>query len=262
MAATSYAEPYDLNFFFENFVEDFYEAGTFGTQQCHDELSRVFKRINDILHGFDHIATLPVPRQTNGSYPESLIEWQSRWLIYQRLVGRYGNTWGDQTPRWVEEFKTISDAIRDEIEMGNIIFSDQLATGQYGLTPPSTATQRGMAVFHNSYNMEPFPYLGADYTRSYRIVIDGTSAGNGVGQSTFKWSNDNGVSFSELRVSTGTSWTELEDNVNIRWEAARSLTGTQKQIEYGDEWYFNAIPDTYAMVAGKGAVKVGHLLRG
>jgi len=55
------------------------------------------------------------------------------------------------------------------------------------------------------------------------------------------YSIDDGYSYIAATYATGTIWADLGYGVNVRWSPG-TLTGTQVQLDYGDTWKFDVIP--------------------
>lgn len=84
-----------------------------------------------------------------------------------------------------------------------------------------------------SATMEQQNVYVLDERRDYYIEIDSVSAGNSVGEATFKWSNDGGATFEATGVTTSTALTLLEDEIYVVFTA-----GTGNDFELGDRWDF------------------------
>jgi len=67
----------------------------------------------------------------------------------------------------------------------------------------------------------------------YVVEIDGVGGGQEVTQATFKWSDDDGQTWTETGVATQTSAYEMSNGVTIQF-----ASGTGDDFELGDKWSF------------------------
>jgi hypothetical protein len=70
----------------------------------------------------------------------------------------------------------------------------------------------------------------------YVVEIDSVAGGAGVGQATFKWSDDGGATWDATGVTTSATDITLNNGVNVKWTA-----GSGDDFIVGDKWYFKGI---------------------
>lgn len=241
---TAYCLISDFDRYFENFFQNYYgtylsgSIGTIfsaGTNSLIDDISNSSRRINQKLDAIPHIPRVPVGTQSDGKFPAALIEWNVYDTIYRKILSRHQTEWND-IPEWINSFKDNCDFIYEGIVNQNIVFPDEVSIREKGIGAPSVISKSGNAVFYNNYQTGKF--LGEGIERDFVIKIDGTDAGNNVGLATFRWSYDNGVSWSGTAIVTGTTWTGLKWGVNVLW----SPSGTSEELTLDDSWGFKCVP--------------------
>ncbi|MBW2596805.1 MAG: hypothetical protein JRC93_12715, partial [Deltaproteobacteria bacterium] len=95
----------------------------------------------------------------------------------------------------------------------------------YGVISGIYAEQLGSATVQNG------GLYSASEDKGYIIEIDGIGAGKEVGQATFKWSDDDGQTWTETGVTTQTGAYEISNGVTVQFAA-----GTGDDCELGDKW--------------------------
>lgn len=261
MPATTYCGTADLNRLLESFISDYYgTTGYASTGTVWDDMQACYNRVNERLDGMGRF-TSPIGTQTDGRYPQQLIDWQGCLVIYEKIASRHLSEF-ERVPEWVQDYNIRATAIEELLEQGAVLFKDELAISEVGISAPSIVATTGFATLYNNYDDPRYPYLGDDVLRTYRVVIDGTGAGNAIGQATFKWSMDNGVSWESSNQTSGTEFKELNNNVWISWQPARGLTGTQRQLEINDQWSFTCRPLSKKTYGGGNTFQVRTFERG
>lgn len=246
---TSYCDPADLNGIYglEDFTGDFYgtmlggTAGTVltaGTTSINADIYSSFMRINEYMDAIGRFHTIPLGTQSDtGRYPEALVIWNAKDVVYNKLRARHAKSVGDDLPAWITDFRDDAEGLRLDIITGNIVFRDEISIAESGIQPPTIGTQNGNATFFNNYQMDI--YQGGDFPRTFVVEIDGTNKGNDVGKATYKWSYDNAITWEDTEVETSMNWDELTYNVAVRWETS----GENNELEIGDRWHFKCIPE-------------------
>jgi len=95
----------------------------------------------------------------------------------------------------------------------------------YGVIGGIYAEQLGSAVVQNG------GLYSASADKGYVAEIDSVTAGQEVGQATFKWSDDDGQTWTETGVATSSDPYEMSNGVTIQF-----TTGTGDDFELGDKW--------------------------
>ena len=265
---TGYCDPEDLNGIYglENFTDDFYgtmlngTTGTVlstGTTKINDDILTSYRRINEYLDAIGRLHTIPIGTQADtGRYPEAVVVWNVKDVIYNKLRSRFAPQVEDALPGWIQQFGDDAESLRLDIISGNIVFRDEVSVSESGIQPPAVVTRNGNATFYNNYNRDI--YTGGDFERTFVIEIDGTNSGNEIGKATFRWSYDGGVTWEDEDVDTGTAWVELTYNVQVRWEPS----GTANEIELGDRWQFRCIPEDIPSYGESSQVRARNFYRG
>lgn len=260
---TYYCKLSDVNRYLENFQIQYYGTDATGSTNLYADMESAYDRINEELDAIQRFKTIPIGTQADGKYPASLIEWNSKLTIWNKLKARHGKEWEEEAPRWIQDFSDDCDTLRSDIIVGNVVFQDELSLAESGIAIPtyagSYATQSGLASFHSNYQVGK--YRGSDFERYFRIAIDGTVNGNDIGKATFKWSMDDGVSSEDTAVSTGTNWIGLTNGLAVRWEGT-TLIGTQVQVDLGDAWRIRCVPMNIQAYGHSGIAKHKQFVRG
>jgi len=95
----------------------------------------------------------------------------------------------------------------------------------YGVVGGIYAEQLGSATVQNGGLYSASEDLG------YVIEIDSVAGGKEVAQATFKWSDDDGQTWSETGVATSTASYEMSNGVTVRF-----TSGAGDDFELGDKW--------------------------
>lgn len=259
---TTYCSSTDLELLLDGFVNKYYgtyiDDGsdlTLSTMYYEDH-NRSYVETNELLGGIPHVKTLPFATQSDGNYPIHVRMLQANLMIFNRLRARHYGEFTDEFPSWINAFKNRADGILANIRSQNVVFDQDITVGESGIGVGTwTGTRAGAANLYT--NWEIGKYLADDYPKTYVVIIDGTTEGNTIGDSTFKWSNDNGVSWIAATQSTATTWVDLEDGVYVRWEPIG--TGTL-QCSYGDTFAFRCVP--YNVTPKSGGIRQVRFMRG
>lgn len=248
--ATTYTSTQDLDTLLEGFVSRYYgsyidgsEDITIGTQYSVD-LANSFQQTNEWLSGVNHIKVIPIATQSDGNYPFNVRMLQGNLMIYHRLLGAHYGEFSEGIPGWVRVYLSRANDIYTDIKSQRVVFTDDITQGESGIGQGTFVSRTGVANLYT--NWETGFYRAADFAKTYSIQIDGTTDGNNIGQSTFKWSKDGGISFVGTNVDTGTTWIELEAGLSVRWEPI----GTGVQTSLGDRFDVRCIPANVGVKAG------------
>jgi hypothetical protein len=127
--------------------------------------------------------------------------------------------------------------ILTDIKGQNVVFEQDTHQGEQGIGIGSFTAHTGSANWYT--NWETGVYTGDDFPRTFVFQIDGTSSGNQIGQASFKFSRDGGVSWGSAGCTTETNWVPIEHGLCVRWEAVGlgSL-----QLGFGDSFSVRCVP--------------------
>lgn len=241
----SYASFRDFETYLEGFGTNYFgtineNTGVLSidTSSWQDAINQSYNRINSILDSIERIPIVPVGTQPRtGSYHPYLIEWNVCDTIFMKLKSRHSPEMNNALPLWMQEFGTRAQIILDEIVSGKISFSTD--TVRTGINIPQKVSVVGFGTLFDNWDFGF--YNASDYPKMFHIKITGTVDGNNIGQAKFKYSEDDGVSYCETETLTGTSWIDIKDGLQIRWQPA-VISGTQVQLNLNDEWKIECTP--------------------
>jgi hypothetical protein len=253
--STTYVGTSDLNTALEGFVDAYYGTHLDGgedltiSDQFYEDMQTSFDKSNELLSGIGHIKTIPVGTQSTGRYPMAVRQMQANFMIYQRLISKHYGEISGEIPGWINVYRTRAMEFYSDIKGQDAVFTDDVSQGESGIGIGSWVTHTGSARIYTNYSAGF--YWGADYPRVYVVVIDATSAGTLIGQSTFKWSNDHGLSYAITGVTTSTSWISLENGLSVRWEpfVSGTVVGTL-DCQIGDRYDILCIPQNVPVKSG------------
>ena len=243
---SSYATFADVERFFEGFATHYYghKDNLAGTLQIYtgslaDDLSFSFNKINIELSSVGRVPIIPVGTNVKlGQYHPHLVEWNAVDTIFNKLKSRHAVEFRDGLPEWMMSFATRANQIINDIVLGRVSLDTDTTT--YGIGYPVEISRVGRGTFYT--NWDSGFYWKSDYPKVFRLKIFATTSGNEIGEAEFKSSDNDGYSWSETLSLTGTTWIHLEGGLDVRWEPAGTLYGTQAQVEYGDEYQIKCIP--------------------
>lgn len=257
---TSYIGEIDLNGILDGFKERYYGTYidddadvTYGTNY-EDDLLLSFNKTNEFLYSVPHIKKVPVGTQSDGNYPYAVRALQANMMVHTRLKSRHYGEFTDGIPGWITVFFQNSKELMEDIRHQNYVFDEDTTEGESGIGIGSWTVKNGSCAMYT--NWEAGVYYGDDFPRTYVIEINGTTAGNAIGQPTFHWSRDGGYSFGSS-ATTATHWVGIENGLAVRWEAVG--TGTM-QVEYGDRFAVKCVPQNVPTKSGQ--VKHTTFMRG
>lgn len=250
--STTYIGIADLDFVLDGFVSKYY--GTFldddtenfaiGTQFYLD-LHSSFDQTNEILFSIPSIKQVPVGTQSGGNFPHHVRMLQANLMVWGRLRNKHYAEFTDNYPGWINAFKNTADSMIVSLRKQHAIFLDDTSYGESGIGIGSFTAKTGLANWYT--NWETGFYEASDYPKNYIVQIDGTSEGNSVGDSTYKWSKNGGFTWEDEGIDTGTSWQELESGLAVRWETVG--TGTL-QLAIGDRFEVRCVPQNVPQKGG------------
>jgi hypothetical protein len=247
----SYAAFEHLEKFFESFATLYYDTSggvgsvVIGTTALQADLNFSADMLDQRLDAITRIPTIPLGTSSRtGSYNPFVVEWNACDTIFRKLKSRHALEFRGQYPDWILAFGSRCDWILSSILSGNIVLDTD--TTNKGIGIPAKIAQTGWATFYSNWN-DGF-YRGSDFPKTYRIKVTGTLNGNEIGQARYSISSDGGYSWWSSDALTGTTWCDIEDGLEVRWEPG-TLTGTRKQIEYGDEWSILCTPASVSSIA-------------
>src|SRR5574341_367225 len=235
-----YADYVDIQGVFPKIIEYYADPpAAQGTTDARSDLIWATRLINQKLQSIPYIKTTPLGTTSNGDYDESIKLACSNYAIHRRVWGKLRDQYED-IPTWIQSFWESAEKIMADIADGNIILETQISAAEKGISEPAKGTANaGISIFFTNSDGYGGYFSGVDFRRTWKVQIDGTSGGNGIGNATFKWSKDNGQTWEETGQETGTGWEYLEQNVYIRWEHG---TGTGNQCGMSDFWTFETVP--------------------
>ncbi|MBW1709935.1 MAG: hypothetical protein JRG97_15310 [Deltaproteobacteria bacterium] len=114
----------------------------------------------------------------------------------------------------------------------DMITVSSLTAGMVSLPIKGSSTSSGP---YGQASMDTAGNYDGQIDRQYVVEIDGVSFGYEIGQATFKWSDNGGLTWNQQGVTTVSSFYTLSHNVQIKWTA-----GNGYDFEIGDRWNFIA----------------------
>lgn len=250
---TTYCGQQDLDSLLEGFTNKYY--GTFlnddpdsfaiGTQ-FYADLGFSFDETNEWLSAISSIKQIPIGTMpTSGLFPLHVRMLQANLTIYARLKSKHYGEFVNGIPSWISTYITRAREILSDIKNQNVVFETDIYQGESGIGVGSFTAKAGLANWYT--NWETGVYQGSDFSRNYVIQIDGTTAGQQIGTATFKYSNDNGVTWATMGVPTNTNWTDVENGLWMRWEAVGTSTA---QLSIGDSFSVRCVPINIPVKSG------------
>lgn len=251
----SYATHDDYELYQEGFVDEFYGDQTVAANAAlfSKDAARFYRRVNEVLKGVSGITVVPIPEPPDGEeYPESIIEWQAKMHICQKIMARKHLEWGDQLPDFILQLKADVRDLERNIMRGNFVFETQTSEAQYGVNAPEPVGDiTGTAILHTNFERPVPPYLGEDRARDFLVRIGPYAPGvddvfrGYIFSGVFSFSTDEGVNWSDPRQCDN-EWLQIDpDGVFIRFAYPK---GYDRDADYaslyseGDTWRFRVVP--------------------
>lgn len=255
-----YCTPSDLNSLLGGFTEGYYGTDIYGTapvatSAIEADINAAFRTLNEHLEGYPVVRSTPLALE-GSVYPQSAVDANAAWAIYRKLKSVHAPEFDEGVPEWIQRFHWHGTQFLDDVRTGRTVFEAFTAIGELGIAVPSAAgtiegtpgtSTNSTGTFYNNWEGYGGPYIGA-MRQTWRIAIDGAGP---AGSATFKWSMDDGVSYSNEGVECGTAWTALADGIFVRFSGG---DGTAFAVD--DYWRFETVP---LYVAAYGDPRVGKI---
>jgi len=234
-----YADFSDMQRIFPGIVDYFLNAAQ-GTTDARNYLIAATNKINEFLQALPFIETVPLATTASGDFDQRIKDMCCNLAIHERVWGKLRQQLPEK-PLWIADFYSEATSIMRDIVDGNTILEVGIGGAEKGINEPAKgATNSGQALFFNNsdgYNGRLTDVFGK---RTWVVQIDATASGNNIAQATYKWSMDNGFSWEEEAIATGTDWDSLAYNVYVRFQHG---TGTANQLNFGDRWVWTTVPE-------------------
>jgi hypothetical protein len=277
------------NIYYENFAEYLYGTngtlGTDGASSLATDIEHWYNIINDELRSTGRFSVLPIQKDDNGNYPQSVKDWNAYLLVYHKLLSRFTGE-QEEVPETIQVYGRFATRNAGIVKTGGAIFHDEIDVGELGIGEPVVSGNLGsntLGTFYNNWRGYPYGekgygylesapdrltfgrsntskiyrgFSGYDYPRIWAVQID---LAGGVGTSTFKWSKNAGMSWEDTGVLTDEDWIYLEENVYVRWGPDK--TGTH-HFSLNDKWTFQTVPQDIRRTYSNTEAKVNHTGRG
>lgn len=227
-----YVWPHELYAYYEN-IEGFFDGS---------ELERVwdsYNFINQQLNTLGH--HLPVVIGTDGYYDQSLRDWNAWDALYRivspRMVSQIKS---DEEKPWFDYFKKRADEKWEQFRTKRIVLNAQQAPGEVGIQPGTKVGGTYAGQMETNWGGYGNGFTGADFPRTWRVEVIGTGTSGGIAEGTYRWSNDNGLTWTGTLLTTQ-EWTYLKEEVYVRFHRGTS-TGTTNLWTTSDVWQFKTSP--------------------
>jgi len=207
------------------------------TSEFHVEES--YKYTNSLLANLGY--KTPVDVGPDGLYDQSLRDMNAHFALY-RIVQAWevSRVEGEGDP-WYIEFKRNAMDVYNDIKSGKITFRREKSPGDAGISVPQRTVGSSTGVLHNNWDKSyGQSFTGSDYPRTWLVEVTGTGTSGNLFESTFKYSNDDGVSWGTAGTC-GYDWHDLGTQVYVRFSLGSS-SGTETVVATGDKWSFETQP--------------------
>jgi hypothetical protein len=229
-----YCNLYDLSKYGLEGATNYYSSDDDGNAmiaQAYNWLNRKFEAILPDV-------SVPIATNADGLYDEHLIGMNAGMANYYLARRRHRGEFREEPP-WIQMFREDVYMTLDAVGSRTIILTEQTSAVESGIGPVTAGTNTGSAVMHSDRYGYNGHYTGEEYPRDFVVEIDVVGTDADVDNSTFRWSPDGGITWSNTGVACSLGWIALVDNANIRW--AR-VGGTTDQVAVGDRWSFTCTP--------------------
>lgn len=273
------------NSYFREFGERFYGSnGTFdtnGTVSLGNDINSAYNSINEELRSAGRFSALPVPKDRDGNYPQSLVNWNAFLTIYNKLMAEFAGE-REEIPQSISFFGSQAGKFATIVKNGGVIFPEEIDAGELGIGEPQLVGVLGTdtrGTFYNNFQGFPFGnvnwssfdfsrsqgitrndllnagFLGQDFPRTW--VIHVISAG-GIGTADFRWSMNSGKNW-EGTLQSEEDFQHLDDNVWVRFGPDDLGSNV---FSVGDRWKFQTVPKDIRRTYGDQEAVVARALRG
>lgn len=211
-----------------------------------------FNEINARLEGMGY--KLPFRVKDDGFYDQPLRDLNAYEAIL-RIVSKRQQSFdrsGDKEP-WFMAFRKEADRIYKNISNKVYNFSRDISVGEAGVgiaTKVAGGTRAQMDT--NWRGGVGSGFQDDSYERDWVVTVVGTGTAGEIGECSFTWSNNGGVSVIGTRT-TGLDWQELGSGVYVRFHRGTYTGGTVNLFAVNDQWNFKTYPKTQAVGGKKSA---------
>jgi len=209
-------------------------------------VEEAYKHINRLLDNLNY--KTPIPVGPDGLYDQSLRDMNAHFAIYRIVsANEVSRVEGEEEPWYLEFRKRAMDTLK-EIEDGKITFRRDISPSETGISVPVHSVGSSLGNFHNNWDRSYGQmFSGSDYPRTWVIEITGTGTSGNLAESTFRYSNDNEITWGTSTTTSGTigtcgyDWHHFGWNVYGRFSLG-SATGSQTIVATGEKWTFETKP--------------------
>lgn len=239
-----YVWPHELFAYYEN-IEDFFDGS---------ELERVLDGYNFINQQLTTLGyPLPVTKGTDGYYDQALRDWNAWESVYRLVSPRMSSQIKQEDGKpWFDYFKKRANEKWEEFRTRKVVLNKQSGPGKVGIQPGTKIAGTLAGQMESNWEGYGNGFSGADFPRTWRIEMLGTGSSGTLGEGTYRWSKNNGVTWEGTQLTTE-DWTFLQDEVYIRFHRGTS-TGTSGFFTTADVWTFNTTP-TKLSTGGKSVAR-------
>lgn len=227
-----YIFPHELFAYYEN-AENYFDGS---------ELERTWDSFNFINQQLNTLGyRLPITKGTDGYYDQALRDWNAWDALYRIVAPRMlSQVRSEDDKPWFEYFKKRSDEKWEQFRTKKVILNKQTGPGESGILPGTKIAGTLTSTLETNWEGYGQGFQGADFPRTWRVEILGTGTTGGLTEGTFRWSQDDGVTW-EGTNNTQTGWIYLRDEVYVRFSRGTG-TGTVGFFTTSDVWQFNTAP--------------------
>lgn len=240
-----YVWPHELFSYYEN-IDSFFDGS---------ELERVYDSYLFINQQLQNLGIqLPILKGTDGYYEQTLRDWNAYDSIYRLVAPRMASQLkGNDKEPWFDYYKKQANEIWDKFRTKKITISRLTSPGEAGIQPGTKVSGTLYGDMENNWEGYGDGFRGADYPRTWRVEMFGTGTAGEVGEGTYRWSKNGGISWEGTNY-TSLDWTLLDDEVYVRFTRGTYTGGTTGLWTTNDVWQFNTTP-IKNQVGGKGIAK-------
>lgn len=228
----TYISAPELRHYYEN-VEDYFDGS---------EDENVLNAYNFVNNQLTTLGIRnPVSIGTDGTYDQALRDWNAWEAVFRIVSARAVSQTNENNEKpWYYKFHDLADEKWKQFKEKKIVLSNQTGPSMIGVGKGTKIAGTRASYMETNWEGYGDGFRGGDFPRTWRIEMIGTGTTGGLYEGTYRWSMDNGVTWTGT-ANTDQAWVELQDQVYLRFTRGTS-TGTTSLFGTDDVWTFNTAP--------------------
>lgn len=231
---TPYIYPEELKNYYEN-IEDYFDG---------NEEAVVVDAYNEVNSRLESLGVkLPFVVKADGLYDQPLRDMNAFEALYRLTSKRQAsfNRDGEKEP-WFFYFKQQAGSLYKNVEKKAYAFTREYSPAEGGIgLATKVAGTRPAQMETNWRGGIGEGFSDSTYDRTWVVKVTGTGTAGEIGEATFVWSKNGGLSYDGTLFSS-LDYQHLDLGVYVRFHLGTYTAGTATLFAVNDKWQFQTFP--------------------